>query len=124
MTLPNGATITPEQVVGAARPGRKIVYTGDTTFSEEVVNLAANADLLIHECTFDDELLDRALEDGHSTPSQAARAAREGDVQRLVLTHISARYEKPDLLLQQARSSFANVAVANDLMRISLPLTG
>jgi ribonuclease Z len=111
VTLPNGETINPEQVVGEARPGRKIVYTGDTRFSEQVVNLAENADLLIHECTFDDELLDRAIEDGHST-------------QRLVLTHISARYGKPDILLKQARSSFANVEVAKDLLRINLPLTG
>jgi ribonuclease Z len=122
VTLSNGKTVTPEQVVGAPRPGRKIAYTGDTRFSEQVAKLATNADLLIHECTFDDALLERALEDGHSTPSQAARTAHAGAVRQLVLTHVSARYEKPDLLLEQARSSFSNVEVAKDLLRIRLPV--
>ena len=74
--LSDGRTVIPEMVLGPPRPGRKIVYTGDTMPSENLVKLAENADLLIHEATFDDELMERADEDGHSTPSQAAETAK------------------------------------------------
>lgn len=120
--LPNGRVVEPEKVVGPPRPGRKIVYTGDSRSSKSLVELAKNADLLIHDCTFDDELAERAKEDGHSTPSQAAETAKKAKAKRLVLTHISARYKTPELLLKQARKGFSNVDVAEDFMKIDLPL--
>lgn len=120
--LPNGRVVEPEEVVGPPRPGRKIAYTGDSRASSSLVKLAEDADLLIHDCTFDDELAERAEEDGHSTPSKAAQTARQAKVKRLILTHISARYKTPDLLLKQARERFADVDVAEDFTRISLPL--
>ena len=122
ITLPNGRTIHPEEVVGPPRPGRKIVYTGDTRASRDVINLAEGADLLVHEATFDDEMLERSQEDGHSTPSQAAEVAKEAGVKRLILTHISARYETPKPLLEQARKIFPQVEAAEDFMKIDLPL--
>jgi ribonuclease Z len=85
--------------------------------------LAENADLLIHEATFDDEMVERAGEDGHSTPSQAAETAKEAGVKRLVLTHISARYRDAGLLLEQARKVFFNTDLAEDLLTIELPLS-
>lgn len=120
--LPNGKVVEPEKVVGPQRLGRKIVYTGDSRSSKSLEELAKNADLLIHDCTFDDELAERAEEDGHSTPSQAAKTAKKARVKRLILTHISARYKTSDLLLNQARESFSNVDVAEDFMKIDLPL--
>jgi ribonuclease Z len=120
--LPNGKIIKPEEVLGKPRRGRKVVYTGDTRPSKALVQLADCADLLIHEATFDDELAERAKEDGHSTPKDAAKTARKAEVRRLVLTHISARYKAPDVLLEQARKTFKNVDVAEDFMRIELPL--
>lgn len=121
--LSGGKTVKPEEVVGLPRPGRKIVYSGDTRHSEALVKLAEGADLLIHEATFDDELQDRAHEDGHSTPSQAARVAKEAEAKRLVLTHLSSRYRDPSVLLEQARKVFANVSVAEDFMKIDVPLS-
>jgi len=120
--LPNGRVVKPEEVVGTPRPGRKIVYSGDTRPTRELVRLAEDADLLIHDATFDDQLKDRALEDGHSTPSQAAETAKEAGVKRLVLTHISARYEKPSLLKKQARRVFPRTDVAEDFLRVEIPL--
>jgi len=120
--LPNERVVEPEEVVGPPRPGRKIAYTGDSRSTKSLVKLAKNADLLIHDCTFDDELAERATEDGHSTPSQAAKTAKKAKVKRLILTHISARYKTPDLLLNQARKAFVNVDVAEDFMKIDLPL--
>ena len=121
--LPNGRVVKPGDVLGPPRPGRKIVYTGDTRPSKGLVKLAENADLLVHDATFDDELSEKAHEDGHSTASQAAETARKAKARRLVLVHISARYKEPDLLLEQARKTFPHVGVAEDFMRIDLPLS-
>ena len=121
--LLNGRVVKPKEVVGAPRPGRKIVYSGDTRPTRELVRLAENADLLIHDATFDDQLKGRALEDGHSTPSQAAETAKEAGVKRLILTHISARYEKPSLLKRQARKVFPRTDLAEDFLRVDIPLS-
>ena len=117
---PDGRLVRPEDVLGPPRRGLKIVYSGDTGPSEALIELARGADLLIHECTFDDGLLERALRDGHSTPSIAAEAALRAGVKELVLTHLSARYKDPSLLLEQARRVFPNVRVAEDLTRVVL----
>ncbi len=121
--LPNGRVVKPEEVLGPPRPGRKIVYTGDTRPVENLAEFAENADLLIHDATFDDELWERAREDGHSTPSQAAETAKKAGAKRLVLTHISARYKESSLLLEQAKKVFPCVDLAEDFMKIDLPLS-
>lgn len=121
--LPNGRVVKPEDVMGPQRPGRKIAYTGDTRPTKSLVKLAENADLLIHEATFDDELVEKACEDGHSTASQAAETAKKAKAKRLVLIHVSSRYKESDLLLEQARKTFPNVDVAEDFMKIDLPLS-
>jgi len=122
ITLPNGRIIKPEEVLGPPRPGRKIVYTGDTRPSDRIVKLAKDADVLIHEATFDDEMIERAREDGHSTPGEAAKIALKAGVKLLVLTHISARYNRPEILLKQAQKIFPNVYVPNDLEELEIPL--
>jgi len=119
--LPDGHVIKSEEVTGSLRLGRKIVYTGDTKPIENLAKFAENADLLIHDATFDDELLERAQEDGHSTPSQAAETAKKAKVKWLILTHISARYKDTSLLLEQAKKIFSKVDVAEDFMKIELP---
>jgi ribonuclease Z len=86
------------------------------------VKFALNADLLIHDATLDEELAGRAEEDGHSTPSQAARNAKKARAKRLILTHISARYEDMSTLLKHAQKIFRNTQVAEDFMRIEMPL--
>jgi ribonuclease Z len=120
--LPKGRVVEPSDVLGPHRLGRKIVYTGDTRPSENLVKLAEDADLLIHDSTFDDELSEKAQEDGHSTASQAAENAKKARAKRLVLVHISARYKEPDLLLEQARKIFPTVDVAEDFTKIDLQL--
>lgn len=122
ITLPDGRTIKPSDVLDPPRPGRKIVYSGDTRPSEKIIELARNADILIHEATLGDEFADKALEEGHSTPSEAAQVALKANVKLLILTHISARYSDPKVLLEQARKIFPNTYIPNDLERIEVPL--
>lgn len=90
--LDDGTVIHPEQVVGPARPGRHVVYTGDTRPTDTTVAAARDADLLVHEATFATDRRDRAVETGHSTARQAARIARRAGARRLALTHVSSRY--------------------------------
>ena len=119
--LSNKKIIDPEMVLGPTRKGRKIIYTGDTGASEAIVDLAKNADLLIHEATFTDEMEERAIEDGHSTPSNAAKTAKAAGVNQLILTHISARYKDSNAILEQAKKIFPNTKLANDFLKIKLP---
>lgn len=119
---PKGKLVKPEQVLGTARPGRKIAYSGDTRPTENLAQLAQKADLLIHEATFEDELLEKAMEDGHSTPSQAATIANKAHARRLVLTHVSSRYKNTEQLLKQAREIFPRSNVAKDFLQIDIPL--
>ena len=115
VTLPDGRTIDPSVLVGPARRGRKIVLTGDTRPCDTTIDMARDADLLIHEATFGDEEAARAAETGHSTAREAATVARSADVRRLVLTHFSARYSRDASELErEAREVFADTTIARD----------
>lgn len=116
----NGYVFKPIQVADEPRKGRSIVYSGDTAPSRTLVEFADDADLLIHEATFIEELATRAEENGHTTALQAGILAAEANVKCLVLTHISSRYPEPKLLLEEAKQAFNNVIIAEDLMELKL----
>jgi len=118
--LPDGRVVKPEQVMGPPRAGCKVVYAGDTRPCERVVELARDADVLIHDCTLANELLDKAIESGHSTPWEAAEVAKKARVKQLVLIHISPRYVDDAVLLEEAQQVFPNVTVAKDLMELEV----
>lgn len=121
--LANGKVVKPNEVMGPSRPGRKIVYTGDTKPFETFEKFALDADLIIHESTFDDTLAEKAAVDGHSTPGQAALQAKLANAKQLALMHISARYPDASLLLEQATKVFRKTIVAQDFMELELPLS-
>ena len=122
--LPDGRTIGPEGIVGAKRPGRLVVFTGDTRPCASVVDAAQGADLLIHEATFGEEEKDRAKETGHSTAREAAQVALAAKARRLVLSHVSARYSiSAEELVKEARAVFPETAVAKDAMTVEVPFT-
>jgi ribonuclease Z len=123
ITLANGKMVKPSDVMGPMRTGRKIVYTGDTKPFEAFAKFAEGADLVIHDCTFDDSLIEKAALDGHSTPTQAAGQAKAAGAKQLALSHISARYPNAELLLEQAKKTFANSVLAEDFMELELPLS-
>jgi len=120
--LSNGRVMKPEDVMDPPRHGRKIVYTGDTRPFKLLEKFAFGADLLIHDSTLGEELAERAKEYGHSTPNQAARTAKRAKVKKLILTHISQRYEDTSVWLKEARKIFKNTAVAEDFMKLDVPL--
>lgn len=120
ISLAGGRMVKPEQVLGAARLGRKLVLSGDTAPSRVVVEAARGADLLIHEATFCAEEGDRAEETRHSTAAQAAEVALAAHVKMLALTHVSTRYFGPEVL-REARTLFAATAVPRDFDIIELP---
>ncbi|PHP45829.1 ribonuclease Z [Methanosarcinales archaeon ex4572_44] len=117
-----GRIVTSEEVVGAPRRGRKIVYTGDTRPTDEIVKASLGADVLIHDASMADDLNDWARETKHSTAGEAARTAVDASVKQLILTHISARYsDNTDTLLNDAKQVFKNTVVAHDLMELAVP---
>jgi ribonuclease Z len=98
------------------------VYTGDTRPAPETEAAARDADLLIHDATFDDEEEERAGATGHSTARQAGRLAAAAGAHRLVLTHVSSRYsENARRLEREARAEFPASVVAFDGMTLELP---
>jgi ribonuclease Z len=119
VTLDDGRIIDGTTLVGPSRPGRKIVYCSDTIFCNASIDLARNADVLIHEATYNEEDYDLAIRGGHSTAQQAAQVAAAAQVKTLILTHFSARYESKEgpgieSLLAEAQAIFPNTLIAND----------
>ncbi len=121
VTLADGRSVTPEQLVGPARRGRTVVLTGDTVPCDAVVDLAAGADLLVHEATFASEESERAKETQHSTAGGAALVALEANVRMLALTHIGLR-TAPREIEAQAREVFPDTVVPRDFDSIVIPL--
>ncbi|WEU40724.1 MAG: ribonuclease Z [Candidatus Odinarchaeum yellowstonii] len=117
----NNITVTPQQVLGPPRKGLKIVYTGDTRPNPKLEELSFEADMLIHESTFNEEHYDKAQEYGHSTAVEAAKTARQASVKKLVLFHISPRYTDTNVMLENAKKYFENTIIATDLLRIVVP---
>jgi ribonuclease Z len=121
--LQEGETVNgvrPEQVMGEARRGRRVVIAGDTAPTEMTRLVAYEADLLVHEATFLEEEADRAAETRHSTARQAAELAAAAGVGMLALTHISPRYGGKEVR-DEARAVFENTVVPRDFDRIEIP---
>jgi ribonuclease Z len=116
----SSGTVSPEQVVGETRPGRKVVIAGDGAPSPMTVAVSHGAELLVHEATFSEEEADRARDTGHSTAREAADVAREAEVRLLALNHLSPRHP-PKVLLEEAAAVFAETIVPRDFDRVEIP---
>ena len=121
--LDDGRVIEPEEVVGDPRPGRKVVYTGDTRPVDATVEAAENADLLIHDATFAADNADRARSTAHSTGGEAGDIAARAGVDRLALTHISSRYgADASPIKREAEAEFGGeVLLASDGQTLEIP---
>jgi ribonuclease Z len=120
ITLADGRVITPDAVVGPARPGRRIALTGDTAPAPSVIQAAYHADLLVHEATFGHDDKDRARETLHATAAEAAEVAKLAEVKLLALTHFSPRYAGGELV-REARAIFSETVAPRDFDTIEIP---
>ena len=112
--------VDPRDVMGESRPGRTLVFTGDTEPCDATVAVSQGADLLVHDGTFADEEAERARKTGHSTARQAAEVASEAGVSLLALTHLSSRYFAP-AIEKEAREVFDRTVVPRDFDLIEVP---
>ncbi len=112
--------VDPGQVMGASRPGRTVVITGDTAPCRATVEAARGADLLVHDASFAEEEAQRAADTGHSTVGQAAAVAREAEVKLLAMVHISSRYHV-GTVLEEAKEIFEPTIAPRDFDLIDLP---
>lgn len=121
--LEDGTTVEPDEVVGPPRPGRTIVYTGDTRPNEQVVEAAEEADLLVHDATFTESERERATETGHATAREAGDIASRAGVSRLALVHISSRYagDATPLAVEAAEVFDGELFVPEDGDELSVP---
>jgi ribonuclease Z len=121
VTLDSGETISADDVVGPSRPGRRVVFSGDTRPCRSLFDAAVGADVLVHEATFLEDERERAAETGHTTAAQAAHLARDAGVRLLALTHISTRYFGRDIAAE-AVPEFAATVVPRDFDVVDVPL--
>ena len=122
VTTKDGRTFTPDQVLGPARPGRRVVYSGDTQPCLGVLEAAVGADLFICEATYLQDAVDKARENRHMTAQEAAGIAAKSKARKLVLTHISPRYRDAKAILGEAQAVFPDVQVADDFTTVEVPV--
>ncbi len=121
--ISNGKTITPEQVLGPKRSGRKFSFVTDTLYKPSIIDEVRDSDLFVCEGMFEDDLIDQAKEKKHMTASQAATIAKEANVKRMCLIHYSPRYTDKELhiLLEQAQKIWPETQLSKDRMHIDIP---
>ncbi|RAK22274.1 ribonuclease Z [Anoxybacillus vitaminiphilus] len=121
--LEDGTVIDGKQFVGPPQKGRIVTILGDTRFCEASIELAHGADVLVHEATFGAEEGKLAYEYYHSTSEQAAEVAKRAGAKKLILTHLSSRYQGDmcDGLLEEAKAIFPNVEIAADFKSFLIP---
>ncbi|EAC2500331.1 ribonuclease Z [Listeria monocytogenes] len=117
VTLADGSVINGKDYIDEPQKGKIISIFGDTKATASELELALNADVLVHEATFEGDKEKLAGEYMHSTTLQAASLAKKANVKKLILTHISSRYDRDASkeLLIEAQSVFENTEIAYDL---------
>jgi ribonuclease Z len=123
VTLADGRTIHPDEVLGEALPGIKYVHIGDVGRTDNLVEICRDADTLVIEATYTDEEADMAKAFGHLTAAQAARLAQEANVRSLILTHLSRRYSEW-MIREEAQAIFPHTEVARDLDHFQITRDG
>lgn len=126
VTLLDGRVINGTDLCGPNQTGRKLVYCTDTVFCEGAVELAQDADLLIHEATFAHQDAELAFQRLHSTSTMAAQVALEAGAKHLIMTHFSPRYApgndiQLNDLLEEAKAIFPNTTMAYDFLAYEVP---
>ena len=114
-------TVTPLDVLGPPRKGRKIGITGDTRPTSNLETFFKGCDVLIFDSTYGNDHADKAIENQHSTAREAAIVAQKAGAKTLILTHFSARYDDTAILVAEASEIHTKVKAAEDLMLVDVP---
>lgn len=112
LLLPDGRLLPNSELTIDPPARRSYAYCSDTAFKPDLIPFLEGVDLLYHEATFAEGLIDRAKETLHSTAKQAAKLARDAHVHRLLLGHISSRYKDDRILHDEAIAVFPNTLMA------------
>ena len=115
-----GRLIRANQIVGPPRKGRKIGISGDTRPTDKLSGFFRECDVLVFESTYSRDKQEKAVENGHSTAAEAATIAKMAEVDKLLLTHFSARYDETSLLVKEASAIHYNVEAAEDLKVVKI----
>ncbi len=115
----NGRTVLLDEI-SWVESGVKVAYSGDTVYYEGMAGHIENADLLIHDATFTEKNRKDADEKRHATAEDAARIAKLAKCRKLVLTHISNRYEDVGGHLEEAKRIFEDAVVAEDGLELNV----
>jgi ribonuclease Z len=115
-----GEMIKSTHVVGPPRRGRKIGISGDTRPTDKLARFFKDCDILVFESTYGRDKQEKAIENGHSTAAEAATIAKKAEVDKLLLTHFSARYDETSLLVKEATAIHNNVEAAEDLKVVKI----
>ena len=123
VTLDRGDTISPNQVLGPPRPGRKICYAVDTQPNKVLYRLCQDVDLAFLDSMFLPEHHEEAEAQAHMTADDAARVAARAGARRAVLVHISPRYTEEDRekFVEAAKKRFENTEIGSDLQQFTIP---
>jgi ribonuclease Z len=126
ITLPDGRIINGATLCGETEVGRKFVYCTDTIYCDSAVELAQDADVLVHEATFSHQDAELAYQRLHSTSTMAAQVALGARVKQLIMTHFSPRYAPGNSLglndlLTEAQAIFPNTLMAHDFFSYAIP---
>ena len=113
ITLKDGRTVKPDDVLGAWQKGTKLVFVGDAGRTDDLLEYCRDADALVIESTYLNEEVEMAQQFSHLTAQKAAELAREAGVKKLILTHLSRRYRERDVLAE-AQAVFPETVVARD----------
>jgi ribonuclease Z len=115
-----GKMIKSTHVVGPPRRGRKIGISGDTRPTDKLARFFKDCDVLVFESTYGHDKQEKAIENGHSTAAEAATIAKKAEVDKLLLTHFSARYDETSILEKEASAIHSNVEAAEDLKVVKI----
>ena len=119
--LPDGKVVKSEEVTGAPKEGFKVTILGDTKYCDNSIWLSENADIVVHEGTFDIETAELARLYGHSTIVDAAEVCEKANAKHLIVNHISARFMPSDLnkMLSQVEKYSFPIYIAEDFTEYS-----
>ncbi len=115
-----GRIVKLEEVLKGARPGRKIVYTGDTRPMDTMAEFASGADVFIHDTSTDSSFEPTVNQYGHCSSRQAAEIAKEAGVKRFYLYHYSPKIDNPEVLLKEAKEIFSETYLSRELLEVEV----